>query len=169
MKENNKFFRQDIIDHKRKVFKNLNTFSQDIMNRAFEHDNDKIEDDNVFKTYYEHSEKQKELPFGSPKKKAYEDQFMREAIDLHIQQNKHHFFHPKNETTFEEATFMDYLEVIADWEAAMSRSEKTIEEQIQLVKDLMEKYKFPYSVRAIMINTYLELKTKAEKQWFKNL
>lgn len=156
--DSNKYFRNDIITHKRKIFKNMQIMSNELMDRAFEHDNDKIENDVVYNIYNIHCQTQRSIPFGSKERIEFEGTTMKEGIDLHIMLNRHHLYNTRNELTFEDANLLDYLEILCDWVAAMGRHEMTQEEEVNRINGLMDKYNFPADIRKPFINTYYKLK-----------
>lgn len=121
-----KWFRQDLMTHKRKVAKHMGHASAIILENAVNHDVDKIEDEVVFQTYSTHAKNQKATPWGTHHRQDYEDLYMEEAIERHIQ-NKHHMQDSRNLRT--DIDIFDVIEMMCDWIAAMERDELTKDEQ----------------------------------------
>lgn len=156
--DSSQFFRRDIIDHKRRVYKHINTISKELMHRAFEHDNDKIEDDLIFDIYNEHSQTQRSIPFGTKERIDFEHITMGPAVDKHIHANRHHLYNSRNPLSFEHANLLDYIEILCDWKSAMERNELSEEDEIERIKFLLDKYNFPEDIKVAMLNTYHKLK-----------
>ena len=141
---------KDTLDHKEKVKKFINLCIDDLVMRAENHDNSKLE--NPEKKYFdEYSQKLKDCTYGSDDYKKCLDG-LKPALDHHYKVNSHHPEHYKNGVNG--MTLVDLLELICDWKASSMRHEDgDINRSIEVNKD---RFKLSDQLVDILKNTVKE-------------
>ena len=108
---------KDTLSHKEKVKELMNKCIDDLVYRAENHDNSKLESPE--KEYFdEYTPKLKDTTYGSDEyKKCLEG--LKVALDHHYKTNSHHPEHYSN--GIDGMTLVDLLELICDWKASSMR------------------------------------------------
>lgn len=104
-------FEQMLEEHITRVQRTLVKASDELLKRAKEHDQDKLQNPIVYKTYKEHFPILKQIPFGTYKYKQYELTNFEDAHQIHAQ-NRHHFYSSRNKDI--KPNIFDILEAIID-------------------------------------------------------
>lgn len=142
-----------IMDHKTGVSEWLEFFSNDILKRAKEHDNTKLESPE-WEIFLEYTPKLKTYEFDS---KEYKDALkeMKVALDHHYAEYRHHPEHFEN--GIKDMTLIDLLEMLVDWNVSTKRNKNG-----DLNKSISEfcKKRFGYGeeLERILLNTAKEFK-----------
>ena len=108
---------KDTLEHKVAVQKYMNIIIRQLIDRAEEHDNSKMEIDEV-EYFDEYTPKLKDSTYGSEEY----TQFLQElkpALDHHYAQYRHHPEHFKNGIA--DMNLIDLIEMICDWKASSAR------------------------------------------------
>ena len=108
---------KDTLEHKIAVQKYMNIIIRQLIDRAEEHDNSKMEIDEV-EYFDEYTPKLKDSTYGSEEY----TQFLKElkpALDHHYAQYRHHPEHFKNGIA--DMNLIDLIEMICDWKASSAR------------------------------------------------
>lgn len=141
---------KDTLDHKEKVKKFINLCIDDLVMRAENHDNSKLESPEK-KYFDEYSPKLKDCTYGSDDYKKCLDG-LKPALDHHYKVNSHHPEHYKNGVNG--MTLVDLLELICDWKASSMRHEDgDINRSIEVNKD---RFKLSDQLVDILKNTVKE-------------
>lgn len=141
---------KDTMDHKEKVKKFMNKCIDDLVYRAENHDNSKLESPE--KEYFdEYTPKLKDTTYGS---EDYQEclKGLKVALDHHYKVNSHHPEHYENGVNG--MTLVDLLELICDWKASSMRHEDgDINKSIEINKD---RFKISDQLVDILKNTVKE-------------
>ena len=141
---------KDTKDHKEKVKKFMNQCIDDLVYRAENHDNSKLESPE--KEYFdEYTPKLKDTTYGS---EDYQEclKGLKVALDHHYKVNSHHPEHYENGVNG--MTLVDLLELICDWKASSMRHEDgDINKSIEINKD---RFKISDQLVDILKNTVKE-------------
>lgn len=141
---------KDTMDHKEKVKKFMNLCIDDLVMRAENHDNSKLESPEK-KYFDEYSPKLKDCTYGSDDYQKFLDG-LKPALDHHYKVNSHHPEHYKNGVNG--MTLVDLLELICDWKASSMRHEDgDINRSIKVNKD---RFKLSDQLVDILKNTVKE-------------
>lgn len=141
---------KDTLDHKEKVKKFMNLCIDDLVMRAENHDNSKLESPEK-KYFDEYSPKLKDCTYGSDDYQKFLDG-LKPALDHHYKVNSHHPEHYKNGVNG--MTLVDLLELICDWKASSMRHEDgDINRSIKVNKD---RFKLSDQLVDILKNTVKE-------------
>lgn len=141
---------KDTMDHKEKVKKFMNLCIDDLVMRAENHDNSKLESPEK-KYFDEYSPKLKDCTYGSDDYKKCLDG-LKPALDHHYKVNSHHPEHYKNGVNG--MTLVDLLELICDWKASsMRHKDGDINRSIEVNKD---RFKLSDQLVDILKNTVKE-------------
>lgn len=103
--------------HIERVRNLLNLFVKDLLRRAEEHDQSKLESPEV-EMFTEFTPKLATSTYGSPEYEGFR-KAMGEALSHHYANNPHHPEHHKN--GIDDMTLLDIIEMLADWKAASER------------------------------------------------
>lgn len=141
---------KDTMDHKEKVKKFMNLCIDDLVMRAENHDNSKLESPEK-KYFDEYTPKLKDCTYGSDDYQKGLDG-LKPALDHHYKVNSHHPEHYKNGVNG--MTLVDLLELICDWKASSMRHEDgDINKSIEINKD---RFKLSDQLVDILKNTVKE-------------
>lgn len=141
---------KDTMGHKEKVKKFMNLCIDDLVMRAENHDNSKLESPEK-KYFDEYSPKLKDCTYGSDDYQKCLDG-LKPALDHHYKVNSHHPEHYKNGVNG--MTLVDLLELICDWKASSMRHEDgDINRSIEVNKD---RFKLSDQLVDILKNTVKE-------------
>ena len=141
---------KDTMDHKNKVKDFMNRCIDDLVYRAENHDNSKLESPE--KEYFdEFTPKLKDTTYGSKDYQKCLDG-LKVALDHHYEVNSHHPEHYENGVNG--MTLVDLLELICDWKASSMRHEDgDINKSIEINKD---RFKLSDQLVDILKNTVKE-------------
>ena len=136
--------------HVKKVNHNLNLFITDLIKRGENHDNSKFEEPELT-IFAENTHKLGVTTYGTEEyKKLLEE--VKPAIQNHYSKNRHHPEHWPN--GIEDMTFIDLIEMLADWKAATERNKDgNIRKSIEINAI---KYNMTPQLRKIFENTTRE-------------
>ncbi|MFB6372283.1 MAG: DUF5662 family protein [Bradymonadaceae bacterium] len=109
--------RPDTIEHIRKVRSLLLEIDRELVRRALEHDQTKLEEPEK-PIYDEFTPKLEDTEYDSEEYEQYLEQ-MGEALEHHYDEYRHHPEHFEN--GIEDMHLLDLLEMIVDWTAAVER------------------------------------------------
>ncbi len=137
--------------HKEKMEEKLMVASEEFAKRAKEHDNDKLENKEIYDTYKEHFPKLKKIPFGTREYLAYEKENFDNAHQIHAQ-NRHHFYSRRN--NLNDINLFDLMEVIID----ISESAKQYGDESKIMESLKSKQVLNYEIEELIQNTIEYLK-----------
>lgn len=141
---------KDTMDHKEKVKKFMNLCIDDLVMRAENHDNSKLESPEK-KYFDDYSPKLKDCTYGSKDYQKCLDG-LKPALDHHYKVNSHHPEHYENGVNG--MTLVDLLELICDWKASSMRHEDgDINRSIKVNKD---RFKLSDQLVDILKNTVKE-------------
>lgn len=88
---------------------------------------------------------------------------MRDGINPHLEKNRHHFYDEDYNDYKKDLTFIDYIENLCDWVAAMSRNPEIKADTIRSnVKNAMNNYNYSEEIQFLMLNT-LEVLLKGKE------
>lgn len=107
----------DTMRHIERVRNLLNLFISDLLRRAEEHDQSKLESPEV-EAFTEFTPKLANSTYGSEEYEGFR-KAMKPALDHHYARNSHHPEHYKN--GINDMNLLDVLEMFADWKAASER------------------------------------------------
>ena len=141
---------KDTMGHKEKVKKFMNVCIDDLVMRAENHDNSKLESPE--KEYFdEYSPKLKDITYCSESYKKCLDG-LKPALDHHYKVSSHHPEHYENGVNG--MTLVDLIELICDWKASSMRHEDgDINKSIEVNKD---RFKLSDQLVDILKNTVKE-------------
>ncbi len=132
--------------HKEKMEEKLLFVSEEFSKRSKEHDNDKIENKEVYNVYKEYFPKLKKFPFGSKEYNDFERKYFDKAHQIHAQ-NRHHFY--SNRNNLEDVNLFDLIEVIID----ISESAKQYGDYNKTMESLKNKQILNYDLEELIKNT----------------
>lgn len=141
----------DTLLHVTEVSENLEIIAGKLRQRGFAHDRTKFQQ-LEFDGFVSTREKFKKANYGSPE---YQEciELTKPAVEHHYSKNRHHTAFHKN--GINDMTFIDIIEMIADWRAAARRSpDKKLVDTLDYAK---KKYKIDDQLFRIMKNTLSEL------------
>lgn len=104
------WFYKDLMKHHQSVQKEISRACEILVERAQDHDMDKIHDEMIFSLYNEHRQKQKSMEFGSPERRAH-SKLMAPAADKHSENSRHHYYNDINSLDFDA---LDIIESVVD-------------------------------------------------------
>jgi hypothetical protein len=107
----------DTMKHIRRVEELLHFFVKELLDRADEHDQTKLESPEV-EAFTEFTNKLSGMTYGSEEYKATLEE-MKPCLDHHYAHNRHHPQHFKN--GIDDMNLLDLLEMFADWRASSER------------------------------------------------
>lgn len=141
----------DTILHMTEVQENLELFASELRQRGFAHDRTKLQDPE-FSAFVSTRERFKKANYGTPEYEALVKE-IKPAIDHHYENNRHHTgFHSDG---INGMTFIDILEMLADWKAAARRSpDKELRDTLEYA---YKKYKIEPQLAKIIDNTLFEM------------
>jgi len=145
-------FLTDTILHISEVQENLEIIAGELRQRGFAHDRTKLQQ-LEFDGFVSTREKFKKANYGSPE---YQEcvELTKPAVEHHYANNRHHTGYHKN--GINDMTFIDIIEMIADWRAAARRSpDKTLQDTLNYA---FKKYKIEPQLQGIFLNTLKGLK-----------
>jgi len=111
-------FKKLLEEHQKRVRKNINKVLLNLLTRSQVHDEDKIYNKEIYNIYKKHFPKLKEIPYGTPEYKEYEQGNFKKAHQLHAQ-NDHHFYSQYNNHT--KPNLIDLLEATIDIYSSMEQ------------------------------------------------
>lgn len=120
--------------------------SDELLKRAQEHDIDKFENKDIYKTYKEHFPKLKKIPFGTEEYYKYEKEHFDNAHQIHAQ-NRHHFYSHRN--NLDDINLFDLIEAIID----ISQSSIQYGNEEGYKKSLKDKGILNYELEELVVNT----------------
>ncbi len=132
--------------HKEKMEEKLLFASKEFAKRAKEHDNDKLENKDIYDTYKEFFPRLKEIPFGKREYFAYEKEHFDNAHQIHAQ-NRHHFYSRRN--NLDDINLFDLMEVVID----ISESAKQYGYESKIMDSLKNKQVLNYDLEELIYNT----------------
>ena len=134
--------------HRDRVAKYLTSIIQDLQQRAANHDNSKLEDDELIDYAAVHEEFDI-TPYGTPEYLAIKER-IKPAIDRHFSINRHHPEHFEN--GIKGMDLVDLLEMVCDWRSATQNHDvgSTMEKSIDFA---VRKYSIGPDLEAILRNT----------------
>jgi hypothetical protein len=133
--------------HIKAVRTNLNLFIHDLIDRANNHDNTKLESPEV-EIFGENTEALAGTTYGSPEYQVLLDK-IKPALDHHYSKNSHHPQFWRN--GIEDMSLVDVLEMLADWHAATKRHNSgNIRKSIEINA---ERFNLSPQLRRILENT----------------
>lgn len=155
---------QQIYEHIRKVNTNLIHVAQQLLERAENHDADKLEINNLIKwrEYIpELEDAEKQYGYASPEYKRVLEH-MKPLIEKHCQSNDHHpeFFEKGINAETEDKgiigmSLMQLIEMFCDWKAASERYPNgNLERSIRINA---AKYNLSYDLTQVLLNTVGEI------------
>jgi hypothetical protein len=151
METNNEQVTKDIMNHKEKVLKYLNQIISNFTKRGISHDDSKLQSPE--KEYYDkYSPEFWKTKYMSDEYKAIQAK-MWPGIEHHITNNTHH---PEAfEHGVKGMSFLDLMEMLADWKAASERNNAT--SFIEGMKINKDRWNISDDLYDAMINTVKEL------------
>ncbi len=132
--------------HKEKMEEKLILVSEEFSKRAKDHDNDKLENPEIYQTYKEHFPELKKIPFGTREYFAYEKEHFDKAHQIHAQ-NRHHFYSRRN--NLDDINLFDLIEVVID----ISESAKQYGDEKKIMESLKNKQVLNYELEELIKNT----------------
>ncbi len=132
--------------HKTKMEEKLIKSSEELFKRAKEHDNDKLENKEIYQTYKKYFPELKKIPFGTREYFEFEKKNFAKAHQIHAQ-NRHHFYSRKN--TLDDINLFDLIEVVID----ISESAKQYGNEDKIMESLKNKQVFNYELEELVKNT----------------
>ncbi len=149
-----KYFHDDLLGHKDRVYKYSLIASNKIIQRAYEHDNDKLLNPIVHDIYSEYSEEWRKADHVS-QDENYQNikATMRVGLDAHTLIQRHHFY--SNE--IENITLFDYIEAICDWIGAIQRYTMDNDTILEHLHGNLDRYIKQKEIHPILMNTAREL------------
>ncbi len=149
-----KYYHEDLLGHKDRVYKYSLKASNKILRRAYEHDNDKLLNPIIHDTYSEYTEVWRKADHTLQDKNYQELKAkMIVGLDAHTLVQRHHFY----DNDCKDISLFDYIEVLCDWIGAIQRNtmdSKIILERLQVNLDRHIEQK---ELHKILINTAKEL------------
>ena len=138
-------------EHIHQVRSNIYAFVQDLLQRAHNHDQSKLESPEL-EIFGENTPKLAQVEYDSPEYKALLEE-VRPAIDHHYANNRHHPEHWPD--GINDMTLVDLMEMLADWQAATLRNKNgNIRKSIEANA---KRYKMTPQLRQIFENTVREM------------
>lgn len=137
----------DTLAHKQKVSYFIHLIIKELLERADEHDNTKLEDPELA-LFDEYTPKLHEVTYDSPEYREFLKQ-LNVALEHHYAKNRHHPQHFPD--GIRGMNLVDMLELIADWKAATLRHDNG-----NLLKSINQnqiKFGFSDELKSILVNT----------------
>lgn len=140
--------RPDTIEHIRRVRTLLLRVGRELMRRAEDHDNTKLEDPEK-PLFDEYSPKLADTEYGSEEYYEYVEG-LQEALDHHYEEYRHHPEH--FEDGIEAMHLLDLLEMIVDWKAATERHDDD-HGLLESIEENAERFGYGEELQKIFENT----------------
>ncbi len=122
---------KDLVDHKRRVARHMQTVANDLFHRAAVHDNSKFSPEE-YEAYEEAFPNLQKYAYGSEELRA-ELRKIKPAIQHHFQHNRHH---PEyHEHGIDDMNLLDLLEMVCDWLAASERSQTDMRKGLEINRE----------------------------------
>ncbi len=137
--------------HKEKIEEKMLVVSKEFSKRAKEHDNDKLENKKIYKTYKKYFPELKKIPFGTREYFAFEKEYFAKVHQIHAQ-NRHHFYSRSN--NLDDINLFDLIEVVID----ISESAKQYGDEAKVMESLKNKQVLNYELEELIQNTINFLK-----------
>ncbi len=141
---------KDTLFHIKEVNKNVQKAVSELIERANNHDNSKLENPEL--EIFANAPDLSKIEYGSKEyKKSLE--FVKPALDHHFALNRHHCEHWPN--GINDMSLIDLIEMLADWKAATKRQKNG--NLIKSIEINSEKHNISPQLRQILENTAWEL------------
>ncbi len=137
--------------HKMKMEEKMLIVSKEFSKRAKEHDNDKLENKEIYNTYKKYFPELKKIPFGTREYFAFEKENFKKVHKIHAQ-NRHHFYSRSN--NLNDINLFDLIEVVID----ISESAKQYGDEAKVMESLKNKQVLNYELEELIQNTINFLK-----------
>lgn len=149
-------FNEMFEEHLKLIRKKLLLSSNELVERAFNHDSDKIFNPTVNKAYENKFPELKKIPFGTTEYFDFEKKYFDDAHQIHAQ-NRHHFYSHRN--SLKDVNLFDMIEAIID----ISESSKQYGNS--KYKEAFErKGLYDYNLKELIDNTIEYLQTLENKK-----
>jgi hypothetical protein len=133
--------------HKNHVNNFMNMLIKELMNRAINHDNSKLESPEL-EIFDKNTAKLATCTYGSDEYKRYMQE-MRPALTHHYENNSHHPEYHDN--GIKDMTLVDLIEMICDWKAATLRHNDG--DILKSIKINQERFNYSDEILCILTNT----------------
>lgn len=143
----------DTLAHKQKVSYFLHLIVKELLDRADEHDNTKLEDPELA-LFDEYTPKLHQVTYDSEEYRG----FLKElnvALEHHYAKNRHHPQHFPN--GIKDMNLVDIVELIADWKSATLRHDNG--NILKSINQNQERFGFSDDLKSILTNTAEWLET----------
>ncbi len=149
-----KYYHDDLLGHKDRVYKYSLIASNKILKRAYEHDNDKLLNPIIHDTYSEYTEiwRKADHVLQDENYQNLKAQ-MKVGLDAHTFSQRHHFY----SNDFEDVSLFDYIEVICDWIGAIQRNTQDREMILKNIQVNLDRHIEQKELHPLLINTAKEL------------
>jgi len=139
--------REYVEEHRKLVFKYVTAFLYDLTGRMMNHDKSKLEEPEK-SVFDEYTPRLQEVEYGSPE---YHQNLveMKEAIDHHFENNRHHPEHFENGVNG--MNLVDVIEMFCDWKAANEK--KGTVDFIESLRMNQKRFNMSDQLTRILINT----------------
>ncbi len=145
-------FEEMISLHRLRVSNEISTVCDHLLQRANDHDNDKLDNKEIYEIYNEFFPELKKLKFGSDEYKKFEQAHFKNAHKLHAQ-NRHHYYSKYNQC--DNINLFDILEAIID--IRQSQKQYSNYEIDAVMKTIINKGALNINLEDVVYNTLLQL------------